>query len=96
MSATAEQERQDDADIYFTADPELLLPPINDQSTDADLTLVLDSLALRIENATNSLVDRYCPSTLDKSKFLEMLLEGGEGLDQRTLEHITSLLQRPC
>ncbi|KAH6906531.1 adenylate cyclase [Coprinopsis sp. MPI-PUGE-AT-0042] len=96
-SATAgEDDSEKEANTFFTADPELLLPPVHDQLTDADLTLILDSLALRIENAVNSLVNRYCPSTLDKSKFLEMLLEGGGGLDQRTLEHIASLLQRPC
>lgn len=96
-SATAEDVAGDEQnDFYFTADPELLLPPVNHQSTDAELMLVLDSLALRIENAISTLVNRYCPSTLNKTEFLAMLLEGGQGLDQRTLEHVAAILARPC
>jgi adenylate cyclase len=39
----------------FTGDPNVLLPPINDTSSDSDLMLLLDSLTLRIENAVNTL-----------------------------------------
>ena len=39
----------------FTGDPNVLLPPINDTSSDSDLMLLLDSLTLRIENAVNML-----------------------------------------
>jgi len=36
-------------------DPNVLLPPMNDQSTDLDLMWLLDSLATRIENAACAL-----------------------------------------
>jgi len=39
----------------FIGDPNVLLPPINDTSSDSDLMLLLDSLTLRIENAVNML-----------------------------------------
>lgn len=39
----------------FMGDPSVLLPPINDTSSDSDLMLLLDSLTLRIENAVNTL-----------------------------------------
>jgi adenylate cyclase len=39
----------------FIGDPTVLLPPINDTSSDSDLMLLLDSLTLRIENAVNTL-----------------------------------------
>ncbi|KIJ92315.1 hypothetical protein K443DRAFT_135321 [Laccaria amethystina LaAM-08-1] len=76
----------------FNADPDLLLPPINDHSSDMDLMLVLDSLSVRIENALSTLVEKFRPPTVDKTKFLSALLEGGT-LDEGTLQHITSVLQ---
>ena len=76
----------------FNADPDLLLPPMNDHSSDMDLMLVLDSLSVRIENALSALVEKLCPPTVDKNKFLSALLEGGV-LDEGTLQHITSILQ---
>jgi len=39
----------------FMGDPNVLLPPINDTSSDCDLMLLLDSFTLRIENAVNTL-----------------------------------------
>ncbi|KAF9557477.1 hypothetical protein CPC08DRAFT_668636 [Agrocybe pediades] len=43
--------------LTFYGDPNILLPPINDSSTDADLMLVLYSLSLRIVNAVTSLFE---------------------------------------
>ena len=39
----------------FMCNPTILLPPINDTSSDSDLMLLLDSLTMRIENAVNML-----------------------------------------
>ena len=61
----------------FNANPDLLLPPMNNHSSDMDLMLVLDSLSVRIENALSTLAQKFCPPTVDKSKFLSKLLEGG-------------------
>ena len=76
----------------FNVDPDLLLPPMSDHSSDMDLMLVLDSLSVRIENALSTLVEKLRPPTVDKNKFLSTLLEGGV-LDEGMLQHITSVLQ---
>ncbi|KAF8149409.1 hypothetical protein B0H34DRAFT_802408 [Crassisporium funariophilum] len=44
--------------LVFVGDPDLLLPPINDNSTDLDLMLVLDSLSMRIHNAVNAIYEK--------------------------------------
>ncbi|KAG8898061.1 cysteinyl-tRNA synthetase, partial [Tulasnella sp. 403] len=47
----------DEADhsVFMYANPELLLPTIKDNATDADLLYLMDSLSLRIENALASM-----------------------------------------
>ncbi|TFK22219.1 adenylate cyclase [Coprinopsis marcescibilis] len=86
-----EEEKEQESPLVLMADPDILLPPINEQSTDTDLTLVLDSLATRIENAASALAQRLCSPTLDKSDVLSALLECQ--LDQRTLEYLSSVLR---
>ncbi|KZT43551.1 PP2C-domain-containing protein [Sistotremastrum suecicum HHB10207 ss-3] len=52
-----EEDEEEEARIFY-ADPTLLLPPIPENPTAAHLMLVLDMLALRIENAISSLAIR--------------------------------------
>ena len=53
----------------FMGDPNVLLPPINDTSSDSDLMLLLDSLTLRIENAVNTLYMKLeNPTTIPSSR----------------------------
>ncbi|KAF8964961.1 hypothetical protein BDZ97DRAFT_1918661 [Flammula alnicola] len=52
-------EEHSDTSRIFYGDPNLLLPPINDHSTDSDLMIVLDSLSLRIENAVSGISKHY-------------------------------------
>jgi adenylate cyclase len=77
----------------FMADPQLLLPPMTEDCSDVDLMLVLDSLSVRIENAIRGIAERICPPTVDKAKFMAALMDGGD-LDPRTLELISSVLQK--
>jgi adenylate cyclase len=81
-------------DVY--GDPNVLLPPMNDQSTDEDLMWLLDSLATRIWNAAATLVGVYGPdsqnSSFNKRSLVSALTQRGE-LDDRTLEHILSVLE---
>ena len=68
-------------------DPNVLLPPMNDQSTDLDLMWLLDSLATRIENAACALgTPMY-----HKRELASALMERSE-LDVRTLQHVLSVL----
>jgi len=76
-------------------DPNVILPPINDQCTDEDLMWLLDSLATRIENAAIALCRRYDPSytpSINRRQLMSVLTQDGE-LDYRTLEHLLSLLE---
>jgi len=54
--------------------------------------LVLDSLSVQIENALSTLAEKFRPPSIDKSKFLSVLLAGGV-LDEGTLQHMASVLQ---
>jgi len=53
IQTISEQDHDEEEDLlYIYGDPNLLLPPLDEKtSTDRDMTLVLDSLSGRIENA---------------------------------------------
>ncbi|KAG1751292.1 uncharacterized protein EDB91DRAFT_598835 [Suillus paluster] len=72
-------------------DPNMLLPPMNEKTSDLEIMMHLDSLSSRLENAVASLVLRKLS---DKSSAIVTALEGHEGIDERTLQLITSLLSR--
>ncbi|EAU90953.2 adenylate cyclase [Coprinopsis cinerea okayama7 len=88
-----EAEAEPQGPPVIVADPETLLPPINDQISDADLMRIIDWFAMRIENAVNMLAHRYCPPNMDRVNFINALIEG-EQLDARTLEYISGILKR--
>ncbi|KAF7376679.1 Adenylate cyclase [Mycena sanguinolenta] len=46
---------EDESSIYLLGDPNVLLPPMPDKMTDADIMLILYSLMVRIENAEKAL-----------------------------------------
>jgi adenylate cyclase len=72
-------------------DPNLLLPPMNEKTSDLEIMMHLDSLSLRLENAVACLaLKKLC----DKSSTIVSALENHEGIDERTLNLITSLLSR--
>lgn len=72
-------------------DPNLLLPPMNDKTSDLEIMMHLDSLSSRLENAVACLALRKLS---DKSSAIVTALEGHEGIDEQTLHLITSLLAR--
>ncbi|KAG5336303.1 hypothetical protein C0989_012240 [Termitomyces sp. Mn162] len=87
--------------LKLFGDPNVLLPPMNAQSTDSELMALLDSLATRVVNAITTLEKEY-PSQpqiqsqsqsafLSKDRIISALEQRGE-LDERTLEHILSVL----
>jgi adenylate cyclase len=76
-------------------DPHVLLPPMNEQSTDADLMMLLDSLSVRIGNAASMLEKMYsstCSPSVDQEKLVSLLSQDGE-FDERTLQRVLSVLQ---
>ena len=82
----------------FVGDPNILLPLISDNSSDAELIVILDSLTLRIENAIHAISQlfgaspRSSPSRSGES-LVKALIADGE-LDQETLDYIKSMLHR--
>lgn len=72
-------------------DPNLLLPPMNEKTSDLEIMMHLDSLSLRLENAVACLALKKLS---DKSSAIVTALEGHEGIDEQTLHLITSLLSR--
>lgn len=79
-------------------DPNVLLPPMNDQTTDEELMWLLDSLAMRIANAVSALAEMFSsPRSCHgdalgiKRSLVSALTQRGE-LDERTLQHVVSVL----
>lgn len=70
-------------------DPNLLLPLMNEKTSDLEIMMHLDSLSLRLENAATSLALR---TLANKSSTIMTALEGQEGIDERTLHVLASLL----
>ncbi|KAJ8579991.1 hypothetical protein M405DRAFT_892473 [Rhizopogon salebrosus TDB-379] len=70
-------------------DPSVLFPPMNDKTSDFEIMMQLDSLSLRLENAAKSLTLR---SLADQSSTIMTALEGQEGIDERMLRALASLL----
>ncbi|KAF8907910.1 hypothetical protein CPB84DRAFT_1768014 [Gymnopilus junonius] len=78
----------------FYGDPNLLLPSINDNSSEADLLLVLDSLVTRLENALEAIGNRYHVPLSPAVDYLMSTLMRDGALDRETLEYIGSILGR--
>lgn len=97
MSDTTEQQdsEQDDPKFLY-CDPKLLLPPISDRSSDAELMHVLDSLVLRIVNAINSLSERVKkpkpPPRRPQQAIMSTLKLDGK-LDAKTMQYISRILE---
>jgi adenylate cyclase len=76
---------------FLFGDPALLLPLMNDKTSDNDLMLIMDSLAGRIENAIAGLCGRQDSSDL-KTALGSALLQRS-GLDSQTLDTILNVLK---
>ena len=70
-------------------DPNLLLPPMNEKTSDMEMMMHLDSLVSRLENAATSLASRQIAN---QSSAIMTALEGHEEIDERTLRLLASLL----
>ncbi|KAF8138036.1 nucleotide cyclase [Mycena galopus ATCC 62051] len=85
----------DEPSIYLYGDPNVLLPPMTDKMTDADLMLILYSLMVRIENAEIA----FCtmagakPPPSDEKHALMSALQRSGGLDERTLDEVWAVLR---
>jgi len=85
----------DEPSIFLHGDPNVLLPPMPDKMTDADLMLILYSLMARIENAENALraMAGAKPPPSDEKNALMSALQRRGGLDERTLDEIWAVLR---
>ncbi|KAH8118977.1 L domain-like protein [Phellopilus nigrolimitatus] len=79
---------QDKVVIY--ADPNTLIPHVDDKATDRELMTILDSLSVRIESALSMLTLRCMGDT---PRVLLRDLQQGELIDERTLIQVLTLLQ---
>lgn len=77
-------------DVVLYADPDTLIPTINEKATDRQLMALLDSLSLRIENALMTLHLRCMAQS--PHALLDNLRQNGEQIDVRTLKQILTLL----
>jgi adenylate cyclase len=67
-------------------DASLLLPPVRQNLSDAELMIILDSFSIRIDNALVAFTSNPFPSvSIDASTLREV--------DERTLQEILSMLQ---
>jgi adenylate cyclase len=86
-------EEEESGSIYLYGDPNVLLPVLNETASDADLMMLLESLAIRIENALFSL----CLKGVTKSgsntgqAVVDALTKRG-ALDERTLAQLLAVL----
>lgn len=100
VDVEADTEVEAEADLesgVFYANPALLLPPVNELSTDAELMRALDSLSLRVGNAVGTLRARHQldpPKPPTPKESLLMALREDGGLDDETLQYIASVLDR--
>ncbi|KAF7329121.1 Adenylate cyclase [Mycena kentingensis (nom. inval.)] len=85
----------EDEPVSLHGDPNVLLPPMNNSMTDAELMLILYSLMVRIENAETTLRARagMPPAPSDEKQALMSALQRQGGLDERTLDHVLSVLR---
>ncbi|KAJ7140954.1 hypothetical protein C8R44DRAFT_692856 [Mycena epipterygia] len=86
---------EDEPSIFLHGDPNVLLPPMTDKMTDADLMLVLYSLMVRIENSENALrtMSEAKPPPSDEKSALMSALQRSGNLDERTLDEIWAVLR---
>lgn len=94
QTLSMEQDASDSRSVMLHGDPNVLLPPISTGSTVTELMILLDSLSTRILNAMSTLEKMYLPQaepSLDKETVMAALKQRG-ALDERTLEHILSVL----
>jgi adenylate cyclase len=86
---------EDEPSIFLHGDPSVLLPPMPDKMTDADLMLILYSLMVRIENAEKALCTtaEVKPPPSDEKSALMSALQRSGGLDERTLDEIWAVLR---
>lgn len=88
---TDDEVRQDPNPVFVYGNPEALLPAI-DKASDSELTLLLDSLASRIENALAGLTLRHI-AALNKGDGGDVAARrAGTGFDMRTLQQLLALL----
>ncbi|KAJ3983402.1 adenylate cyclase [Lentinula detonsa] len=92
MSVENDNDEEEDP-LYLYGDPNLLLPPLDEKtSSDRDMTLVLDALSGRIENAVAKIRERALVGSVKDSLISAMGSKRG-CLDERTLQSLLDIVQ---
>ncbi|KAJ3763796.1 adenylate cyclase [Lentinula raphanica] len=94
QTVSAENDNDEEEDpLYLYGDPNLLLPPLDEKtSSDRDMTLVLDALSGRIENAVAKIRERSLGGST-KDSLLAAIDGQRECLDERTLQSLLNIIQ---
>ncbi|KAJ7131617.1 hypothetical protein C8R46DRAFT_924202 [Mycena filopes] len=95
LQGAEEPPDEDESSIFLHGDANVLLPPMPDKMTAADLMLILYSLMVRIENAENALrtMAGAQPPPPDEKTALMTALQRNGGLDERTLDEVWAVLR---
>ncbi|KAJ3864849.1 adenylate cyclase [Lentinula novae-zelandiae] len=94
VNLSVENDHDEEEDpLYIYGDPNLLLPPLDEKaSSDRDMTLVLDALSGRIENAVAKIKEKALVNSVRDTLFSAMGNTRG-CLDQRTLQSLLDIIQ---
>lgn len=88
---TTDESRLDPNPVFVHGNPDVLLPAI-DNASDVELTLLLDSLSCRIENALASLTLKHIVALNKRDGGNLSARRNGGGFDVRTLQQLLSFL----
>ncbi|KAF8825704.1 hypothetical protein HHX47_DHR6000030 [Lentinula edodes] len=94
VNLSVENDHDEEEDpLYIYGDPNLLLPPLDEKaSSDRDMTLVLDALSGRIENAVAKIKEKALVNSVKYSLISAMGNTRG-CLDERTLQSLLDIIQ---
>ncbi|GJE90159.1 adenylate cyclase-like protein [Phanerochaete sordida] len=94
VAKTEDEARQNPNPVFVYGNPAVLLPAV-EKASDPELTLLLDSMATRIENAIASLTLRHIVALNSSDGGDVAARRAGAGFDVRALQQLLALLTAP-
>ncbi|KAF5387303.1 hypothetical protein D9757_005752 [Collybiopsis confluens] len=92
MQSVDNDNDEEEDPLYIHGDPNLLLPPLDEKtSSDRDMSLVLDALSGRIENAVARIKETAQSGSI-QDRLISGLKQKGD-IDERTLQSILSIIE---
>ncbi|KAG7098211.1 hypothetical protein E1B28_000179 [Marasmius oreades] len=88
---TVNGDDDEEAPLYLYGNPDFLLPPLSETSSDKDIMAVLDAVSGRIENAASRIRERKAMHNSKQSFMAALKVESQ--FDERTLQSLLSILE---